>query len=154
MQLKPSKCHLFQKELLYLGHLVSANGIRLDPKKIQAISYKPAPKKVTAVRSFIGTCGFFLNYVSNFSEICGPLYALTREGIKFKWQEKKQQAFENLKQAMFSAPIFQHPNFNFPFIIETDASDKGLGAILIQRLNNQTSIIQYVSRNLQPSERK
>ena len=99
MQLKPRKCHLFQKELLYLGHLVSANGIRPDPKKIQAIFNIPAPKEATTVRSFIEMCGFYRNYVPNFSEICGLLYALTKEGIKFKWQDQEQQAFENSKQA-------------------------------------------------------
>ena len=78
---------------------MSANGIRPDPKKIQAISNMPAPKEITATRYFIGMCRFYRNYFPNFSEICGPLYALTKEGIKFKWKEKEQQAFENLQKS-------------------------------------------------------
>ena len=154
MTLKPSKCHLFQKELLYLGHIVSADGIRADPKKIQAILEMPEPVDVTTVRSFLGMTGFYRNYVKNFTTISQPLCELTRNDVKFLFEEKEKKSFGELKEALSKAPILCHPNFDMPFIIETDASDKGLGAVLLQRYNNKTHIIQYISRTLQPCERK
>ena len=108
----------------------------------------PAPKEVSEVHSFIGMCGFYRNYVSSFSMICGTLNDLTKEGVNFRLEEIEQRAFDNLKQSIISAPILRHPNFNYSLIIETDASDKGLEAVLIQRYNNQSSTIQYVTRTL------
>ena len=110
------------------------------------------PKEVTIIRFFIGMCGFYRKNVPNFSVLCGPLYSLTKEGHKYKWDAAERQAFEDLKQVMVSAPILKHPYLNYPFIIETDASDKGLGAVIIQRMIGQTSVIQYVSLSL--NERK
>ena len=154
MTLKPSKCHLFQKEFLYLGHIVSAEGIRPDPKKIQAILEMPEPVDVTTVRSFLGMTGFYRNYIKNFSKICHPLYELTKNDVKFHMGEVERKSINDLKEAMTNAPILCHPNFDFPFIIETDAADKGLGAALIQRYHNKTHIIQFISRTLQPAEKK
>jgi len=153
LQLKPSKCSFFQKELLYLGHLVSADGIKPDPKKISAILEMPIPSDVTGVRSFIGMCGFYRSYIRNFAKICGPLYDLTKDGVTFNIGELEIASIIELKKALAQAPILCHPNFDYPFVIETDASDKGLGGVLLQRINNKPNIIQYVSRTIQPSEK-
>jgi hypothetical protein len=152
LQLKPSKCHLFQRELVYLGHLVSSEGIKPDPKKVKAIVNMPVPIDVTTVRSFLGMCGFYRSYVYNFARICQPLYDLTKDGVKFNWSEFEQESFETIKRLLSRAPILKHPNFNFPFIIETDASDRGLGSVLIQRYHGETHVIQYASRTIQPGE--
>ena len=152
--LKPSKCNVFQKELLYLGHLVSADGIRPDPKKIQAILEMPEPVDVTTVRSFIGCCSFYRSYINTFSQLCHPLYELTKEGVTFNFGDAEKESFLRIKQALAKAPILSHPNFDQPFIIETDSSGKGLGSCLIQRYDGKTHVIQYISRTLQPSERK
>ena len=152
LQLKPSKCHLFQRELVYLGHLVSSEGIKPDPKKIKAIVNMPVPIDVTTVRSFLGMCGFYRSYVYNFAKICQALYDLTKDGVKFNWGELERESFETLKRLLSQAPILKHPNFNFPFIIETDASDRGLGSVLIQRYHGETHVIQYASRTIQPGE--
>jgi len=137
LQLKPSKCHLFQRELVYLGHLVSAEGIRPDPKKVKAILEMPVPKDVTGVRSFLGMCGFYRNYVYNFAKTCQSLYDLTEDSlrsrrqhgvsgfVKFNWGHTENESFEKLKDLLAKAPVLKHPNFNYPFVIETDASDRG-----------------------------
>ena len=152
--LKPSKCNVFQRELLYLGHLVSADGIRPDPKKVQAIIEMPEPVDVTTVRSFIGCCSFYRSYIKNFAQICHPLYELTKDGTPFNMGAAEKESFQKIKQALANSPILNHPNFDIPFIIETDSSGTGLGSCLIQRYNNKTHVIQYISRTLQPCERK
>ena len=112
LQLKPSKCHLFQRELVYLGHLVSAEGIRPDPKKVKAILEMPVPKDVTGVRSFLGMCGFYRNYVYNFAKTCQSLYDLTKDFVKFNWGHTENESFEKLKDLLAKAPVLKHPNFN------------------------------------------
>ena len=114
----------------------------------------PEPTDVTGVRSFIGMCSFYRSYVPNFAQICHPLYELTKEGVAFDWNEVVKASFVAIKKALSNSPILCHPNFEQPFIIETDSSGKGLGACLIQRYNDKTHVIQYISRTLQSSERK
>jgi hypothetical protein len=154
LQLKPSKCHLFQRQLVYLGHIISEKGISMDPKKIKAILEMPAPKDKKTVRSFLGMCGYYRAFIRNFAKKCAPLYKLTRDDVPYEWSTVEQESFDSLKLDFSREPILCHPNFNYPFIIESDSCDLGLGGILLQRYDGREHIIQYISRSLQPAELK
>lgn len=152
--LNPKKCRIFEKNLIYLGHQVSSDGIQPDPNKLKAIDQMPVPKNKTEMKSFLGLCGYYRKFIRNFSTIAFPLNQLTHDNIKFIWTNGHQNAFNSLKQQLCAKPLLKHPNFDYPFIVQTDASDYGLGAVLCQRINNDEFVTQYASRTLQIPERK
>jgi len=154
LKLKPSKCFLFQKELTYLGHLVSREGIRPDPGKVKALLSMPQPKTKSEVRSFLGMCNYYRKFIADFSKVSHCLNDLTRDTVHFHWNKEHREAFKTLTSHLSSAPILAHPDFNIPFKVQTDASDFGLGAILSQTVDGKERVVQYLSRTLQPAERK
>ena len=154
LKLKPSKCYLFQKELTYLGHLVSQKGIRPDLDKIKAITSMPAPKSKSDVRSFLGMCNYYRKFIPDFAKTSYPLNHLTKDAVHFKWSEEHQEAFSSLISLLGKAPILIHPDFTLPFKVQTDASDFGLGAVLSQIVDGKEHVVQYLSRTLQPAEQK
>lgn len=130
--LKPSKCSFFQEKVTFLGHQVSSSGVSCDDSKISAVRDFPTPKDVTGVRSFLGLVGFYGRFIKDFSTVAAPLSDLTKRGIPFHWNDKEQEAFDSLKKSLISAPILLPPNPRQPFVLETDASGIGLGAVLSQ----------------------
>ena len=101
----------------------------------------------------MGICGYYRIFIKGFSKKCALLYRLTRDDVDFEWAEAEEASFEILKEAFATAPILSHPNFDLAFIIETDASDQGLGGVLMQQYNGRNRI-QHISRTLQPGEKK
>ena len=102
---KLSKCEFWLKEISFLGHIVSAEGIRVDPVKIEAVvNWKP-PRSVTEVRSFLGLAGYYRRFVKGFSVIASPLTKLLRKGVMFEWPDKCQNSFEQLKEMLVEAPV-------------------------------------------------
>lgn len=154
LKLKPKKCTLFQTEVAYLGHRVSKAGISCDPKKISAVQDWPIPTNVTEVRSFLGTAGYYRKFIPNFSTIASPLSQLTRKNKRFKWDENCQKAFDELKLLLVSAPILAYPIADGKFVLDTDASDTGLGGVLSQIQNGEEKVIAYASVSLLNSQRK
>jgi hypothetical protein len=154
VKLKASKCHLFKKELVYLGHLVSREGIRPDPRKIEALEKMPIPSSVPQLRAFVGFCGFYHKFIKNFAILCAPLYALTKLNARFIWEGKHQLAVEAIKRALCTFTLLYHPNYSLTFVIRTDACDFGLGAVLAQIVEGQERVVQFASRTLQPAEKK
>ena len=154
LRLKPKKCHFALTEVEYLGHVVSAKGVRTDPKKIEAVGKFPTPQDVKALRSFLGLASYYRKFVPDFAKVAGPLHALTKKDVPFLWTEKCQEAFCELKRLLTESPLLVYPDFTKPFVLETDASGAGLGAVLAQkRGDGSTRPIAYASRSLQPHEK-
>jgi hypothetical protein len=121
-----------QKEIKYLGHIVDKQGIRPDLKKVEAVQTWPIPKNVHDVRSFLGLVNYFRKFIEHYSEIAVPLTNLTRKAHAWDWTGRCQDAFEKLKQKLMEAPMLRTPDERLPYEVVMDASDLGLGAVLLQ----------------------
>ena len=138
IKLKPLKCELFKQELIYLGHVVSKNGIQTDPRKVEAICKWPVPTNVTEVRSFLGFTNYYQRFIKKYAQVVKPLYKLisgenaSKKWNSIKWDMECQNTFDNLKELCTTTPILAYADFAKPFKLHTDASVLGLGAVLYQ----------------------
>ncbi|KAD7116750.1 hypothetical protein E3N88_04018 [Mikania micrantha] len=146
---KFSKCDIWIREVQFLGHVVNAKGIHVDPAKIEAIKNWTAPKTPTEVRQFLGLAGYYRRSIEGSSKIAQSLTSLTHKDKKFEWGEKQEAAFDLLKQKLCSAPILSLPNGCEDFVVYCDASKQGLGCVLKQR----EKVIPYASRQLKVHEK-
>ena len=153
LKLKPSKCHLFQTEVAYLGHVVSQNGVATDPDKVSAVAEWPAPKNLSELQSFLGTVGYYRQYVEDFAHKARPLTKLTSKNVKYVWTTECQEAFEVLRQSLLSSPVLAYPDPNLEYILDTDASLDGVGAVLLQVQDGRERVISYYSRTLSAAQR-
>ena len=153
-KLKPQKCVLFQKQVTYLGHIVSERGVAPDPAKIESVKGWPTPTNVTEVRSFLGLAAYYRRFIKDFSRIASPLHRLTEKGRMFSWDETCQTAFEELKVHLTSAPVLAYPKLKTKFMLDTDASDVAIGAVLSQKFDEWEHVIAYGSRCLSKAERR
>ncbi|KAL5560227.1 hypothetical protein UlMin_036438 [Ulmus minor] len=141
---KFSKCEFWLDRVQFLGHVISKEGITVDPVKIEAVSKWSAPTSVTEIRSFLGLAGYYRRFVEGFSSLAAPLTALTKKDKKFEWTDKCERSFQELKQRLTSAPILVLPSEDEEFAVYCDASKIGLGAVLMQK----EKVIAYASRQL------
>ncbi|KAK3700933.1 hypothetical protein QZH41_000337 [Actinostola sp. cb2023] len=179
VKLKPRKCALFKKEVKFLGRIVSEEGYKVDQANIEAVLLlkNRAPKTVGDVRKLMGFLNYYRRYIRNFSRIARPIYDLMsvppssscspHKGVRKQnpktgqpssntsvtWTTSHQSALETLIGYLVSPPVMAYPNYTDPFILTTDASEDGLGAVLYQRQNGITRVIAYGSRSLSPAER-
>ena len=131
---------------------MSEKGIKTDPAKIRTVTEWPVPKSVSKVRAFIGLAGYYRRFVENFAMIAAPLLALMGKGKTFKWDDAAQQDFERLKVGLTSPPILPMPTDSGNYILDTDASDTAIGAVLSVRQNRNKRLIAYASRRLDRRE--
>jgi hypothetical protein len=115
---------------VFLGCVVSREGTRPDPNKIDVVRRFPVPTNITNVRSFLGLTGYYRKYIKGYSKMAGPLFELTKKDVVFVWDQGRQSAFDDLKRALVQAPVLVRPNFREPFCLDVDWSTKGVGAIL------------------------
>ncbi|GET57228.1 enzymatic polyprotein, putative [Rhizophagus irregularis DAOM 181602=DAOM 197198] len=143
----------WKKNIEFLGHIVGNDGLRPDDKKIGKIKEMKAPTTVKEVRSFLGLCSYYRKFVKNFSKIARPISDLRKKGVPFIWGREQQEAFEKLKEKLIQYPILRHPDWKKEFLLITDASGKGLGAVLSQKdEKGKEVVIAYASRSLLPAE--
>lgn len=158
LKLQPRKCRLFQRNVAYLGHIVSKHGVATDPDKTAVVRDWAVPSTVKQVRSFLGFAGYYRRFIPAFAKIAAPLHQLlqgqaSRPSARIQWTNNCQVAFDHLKQALLSAPILAYADFQLPFRVYTDASLDGLGAVLAQVQEGRERVIAYASRSLHASER-
>ena len=155
LKLKPQKWAFLKKEVLYLGHLVFRSGVGTDPAKIEKVAGWPIPTSTKEVQRFLGFASYYRRFIREFSQIAKPLHHLSEKKVPFAWTAECHRAFEQLKEKLVTTPILAYPDFNRPFILDTDASDIGIGAVLSQRDEERRErVVAYASRTLSKAERK
>ncbi|WCJ39071.1 Transposon Tf2-6 polyprotein [Euphorbia peplus] len=145
---KLSKCEFWLDQVTFLGHVISAEGVFVDPKKVEAVVKWEPPTSPTEVRSFLGLAGYYRRFVKDFSIIAAPLTKLLKKNAKFEWNNECQESFEKLKACLTSAPVLTLPTSNCGYVVYSDASRKGLGCVLMQN----GKVVAYASRQLRPHE--
>lgn len=154
LKLKPEKCLMLQKEVVFLGHVVSDEGMRPSPTNISKIVSWPKPKTAKQVRQLVAMGSYYRRYVKDFASMVRPMVELTKKGRKFLWTEACDRAFEQMKKALVSADVMGYPlNDGGEFILDVDASDVGIGGILHQFQGDRERVIAYASRSLNKAER-
>ena len=151
LTLRACKCHIAMPKVVYLGHVFSTSEMASNHRKIVAVQEWPIPTNATEVRQFLGLASYYRRYIHQFADIAKPLNALTQKATTFEWTGECQDAFNSLKRKLTQAPILAYPSFHqsaSPFVLQTDASAVGLGAVLEQ----DGHVIAYASRTLNKAE--
>ncbi|CAI7793981.1 unnamed protein product [Closterium sp. NIES-53] len=150
---KGSKCEFLKSELEFLGHVVSGDGIKIDPRKVDAIAKWNPPTNIPELQSFLGFVNYVRRFVPNMAGLTKPLTDLLHKDTHFQWGEKEQSAFDTLKNILSSLPVLRLADPSRPFEVITDASDFTVGAVLLQDFGKGLQPIAYESRKMQPPER-
>lgn len=150
----PDKCRFCRSQLKYLGYLVDQHGLRPDPEKVQAILNISSPKNVGEVRRFLGTASWYRRFIPHFSTTVAPLTNLTKKNVSWSWSPECESSFRAIKEYLITAPVLTCPDFSKTFILQTDASGFGLGAVLTQQFEDGEHVISYLSRSLTRAEQK
>ncbi|GAA6110064.1 protein turtle homolog B-like [Tachysurus ichikawai] len=153
LTLNLKKCKFICFSLDYLGHTITADGVKVNSDKVDALRTYPTPKSLKEVQRFLGLAAWYHRFIPDFSTKAAPLHALKRKGVKWKWTDECQRSFDLIKDELTRAPVLVTPNFDVFFKVQTDASDVGLGAVLTQEVDRQERVIAYASRLLKGAEK-
>ena len=145
---KFSKCEFWLKEVGFLGHVISGEGIVVDPTKVVTVKNWEAPTTVGEIQSFLGLAGYYRRFIENFSRIAKPMTELLKKDTKFKWTEDCEASFQELKKRLVTAPVLILPDIRKDYEVYCNASHRGLGAVLMQ----EGRVVSYASRHLKPHE--
>ena len=152
--LKMKKCEFGKDDVEYLGYRVGATGLKMDPKKTAKIEHFPTPTNARSVKSFLGLAGYYRRFVKGFSSLAAPLHDLTKLGTPFVWGAREKNAFTTIKTALLREAILPFPDFDKPFVVDCDASEIGMGAVLSQVIEGNERPLVMESRLLTAAERK
>ena len=153
LQLKSTKCNLFRSSIPFLGHTVGRNGLECDPVKIEDIKSWPVPDCLKSVRQFLGFVGYYRRFIPNFADLTTPLVTLTGKDVPFLRNSSCSSAFSALRASLLDAPILAFPTETGHYVLDTDASNFGLGGVLSQVQNDQERVVAYCSCTFRPSQR-
>eukprot|EP00731_Ephydatia_muelleri_P027663 Em0019g536a len=155
LKLNPTKCKLCQQQVTFLGHIVSTQGISTDPEKVEVIAKWPTPQSKRDVQQFLGLANYYRRFIKDFGVIAKPLNRLTEKNTTFEWSTTCQRAFENLRNCLVEPPVLAYPNYTRDFLLDTDASNCGIGAVLSQVDDSGAErVICYASRSLSRQEQR
>ena len=152
LRLQPEKCTFLATEVAYLGHTISAEGVRPNPAKIEAVKNFPVPRNPKNIKEFLGLIGYYRRFIPNLANRAKPLTELLRKGRAFVWEARQQTSFEDLRDSLCHEPILQCPDFDRPFILTTDASNTAIGAVLSQGKLGEDLPVCFASRSLSRAE--
>jgi transposase InsO family protein len=146
LKVKPSKCRILQRQVSFLGHVINSEGISTDPEKIRAVAEWPEPRSIKDVRAFVGLASYYRRFVHGFAAIAAPLHQLMKKNAKFTWGEEQQEAFDRLKKALIESPVLVTPGDDLHYVLDADASDTAMGAVLSVIIDDEEHVVAYASR--------
>nr|CAD2209001.1 unnamed protein product [Meloidogyne enterolobii] len=154
LKIQLEKCNFFKPELKFLGHIVSAEGIKPDPKKKGIIQKLPRPQNIKELKSVMGTINYYSKFVDQMHQFRGPLDKLLRKNSIWKWEEEQEKAFEQIKSILSSDLLLTHFDPQFEIIVTADASNYGVGAVISHKYSDGSEkAIEYASKSLSDSEK-
>lgn len=155
LSISEAKSQFCKKRIKYLGYILDQEGIRPDDDKIQPILRYPSPKTVKEVWRLLGMVGWYRRFIKNFSTLTAPItQLLKKEKTKFEWTEAADTAFQQVKLALVTAPVLTTPDYTRPFLLQTDASDVGIGAVLTQEIDGEERVVAYMSMKLTATQQR
>lgn len=154
LKLKPTKCSLFREEVLFLGHVVGKDGVRANPSLVQDVEKWPVPQNLKELQAFLGLTNYYRRFVQGYADIARSLHNLTRKGVTYHWKAEQEVAFGALKKALTTTPILAYPLAEGRMILDTDAANFSIGAVLSQEQGQVERIISYSSRRFDPIQER
>lgn len=152
LKLQPDKCEFLRREVSYLGHVITSDGVKPNPDKVSAINNFPVPVDQKSIKIFLGLVGYYRKFISNFAQIAKPLTLLLKKDTPFVWTDKQQISFDTFRTILMNQPLLKYPNFNQEFNLTTDSSNFAIGSILSQGDIGKDLPIAYASRTLNHAE--